>query len=236
MPWPSFVRLGMLALALAVLPARPSLALEDPAHAAPAQVHGETPQEEAANVGHAVADEAHGVQPEGTPNILELKPSLMITTVVVFLTLLAVLWKFAWGPLSEALTERERKHEETVRLAEEARAESARLLAEHKKQMDSAAEQVRQMLDDSRRQADANAQAIASKAQADAEATLARAEREIGTAKDQALNEIWSQTADLAVSVAGKVLSKELSGDDHRRLVAAATAELPSNGHGGHSS
>ena len=30
--------------------------------------------------------------------------------------------------------------------------------------------------------------------------------------------EIWSQTADLAVSVAGKVLSKELGESDHRRL------------------
>ena len=93
--------------------------------------------------------------------------------------------------------------------------------------MDTAAEQVRQMLDEARRQADANAQNIVQKAQSEAEAARERAEREIGTAKNQALSEIWSKTAELAVSVAGKVLSKEMTGDDHRRLVDAAVSELP---------
>ena len=159
----------------------------------------------------------------------------MLSTVIVFLVLLGVLWKFAWGPLSESLAERERKQEETIAAAESAKSESAKLLAEHKRQMSAAAEQVRQMLDDARRQSDANAAAILQKAAAEAEATRERAQREIGTAKDQALSEIWSKTADLAISVAGKVLSKEMSGDDHRRLVAAAISELPSaNGRGGH--
>jgi hypothetical protein len=41
----------------------------------------------------------------------------------------------------------------------------------------------------------------------------------------------------MAVSVAGKVLSKELSDNEHRRLLEVAINELPakasSNGHGG---
>ena len=45
--------------------------------------------------------------------------------------------------------------------------------------------------------------------------------------------EIWSKTADLAVSVAGKVLSKELGESDHRRLVEVAMGELPANGREG---
>jgi F-type H+-transporting ATPase subunit b len=45
--------------------------------------------------------------------------------------------------------------------------------------------------------------------------------------------EIWSQTANLAVSVAGKVLGKELGETDHRRLVEMAMGELPANGQEG---
>ena len=184
---------------------------------------------------HAPAHVAAAGESHAEPNILEFKPSLMITTLIVFLCLTAILWKFAWGPLAEALTERERKQKEIIGAAESARSESAQLLAVHKRQMDAAAEQVRKMLDDARRQSDANAAAILQKAAAEAEATRERAEREIGTAKDQALSEIWSKTADLAVAVAGKVLSREISGDDHRRLVAAAVSELPTaNGRGGH--
>lgn len=239
---PSPLRLGLLALALAVFPARLAPALEDQAPAKTAAAPTESTGQIAGDLRHAVADEAHGKAAHDShgaeePNILEFKPSLMVSTVLVFCLLLAILWKFAWGPLSEALTERERRQEEVVRHAEEARAESARLLAEHKRQMASAAEQVRQMLEEARRQADLNAQTIVQKAQAEAEAARDRAEREIGTARDQALSEIRSKTADLAVSVAGKVLSKEMSHDDHRRLVDSAIGQLPAsgtNGHGGH--
>ncbi|MDB5353542.1 MAG: synthase, subunit b [Planctomycetota bacterium] len=236
---PSILSLGLLALALAVLPARLARADEGK----PQTKSGSAREEAAAphDIAGVIADEAHGKTPHDAaghaePNILEFKPSLMVSTVIVFLVLLAVLWKFAWGPLSEALAERERKQEETLQHAEEARSESARLLAEHKKQMDTAAEQVRQMLEEARRHADELAQRIALEAQAAAEETRERAEREIGTAKNQALSEIWSKTADLAVSVASKVLSKEMSHDDHRRLVDAAVGELPAgaNGHGGY--
>jgi F-type H+-transporting ATPase subunit b len=219
---PSILRLGLLALALAVVPAGLARAWAEDPHAATADAKG-----------GAAQAAAHG---GGDPNILEPQPSLMLWTVIVFLVLMAVLWKFAWGPLTEALAERERKQDEVVRLAEEARAESARLLAEHKRQMESAAEQVRQMLEEARRQAEANSLRIAADAQAAADATRERAERDIGTAKEQALSEIWSKTADLAVSIAGKVLAKELRHDDHRRLVDAAVDELPgagANGHGG---
>ncbi len=62
---------------------------------------------------------------------------------------------------------------------------------------------------------------------------------DLGVARDQALVEIWSKTADLAVSVAGRVLSRELNEADHRRLVESAIGELPAapgaNGHGGRS-
>lgn len=227
MPRLSALSLGLLTLTLSLAPVAPARAAEE----TPASGHDGTAAHAKADATGPGAASGHG---EAQPDILEFKPPLAITTVIVFVALLAVLWRFAWGPLSEALAERERKHEETLRHADEAKAESARLLAEHKRQMDTAAEQVRQMLDEARRQADANAQTIVQKAQAEAEASRERAEREIGSAKDQALNEIWSRTADLAVAVAGRVLSKELSHDDHRRLVDSAVGELPAAGANGH--
>jgi F-type H+-transporting ATPase subunit b len=74
-------------------------------------------------------------------------------------------------------------------------------------------------------------------AQEEAEATRQRAQRDIASARDQALAEIWQKAADTAVSVAGRVLATELKPEDHRRLLDAAIRELPaaggSNGQGG---
>jgi F-type H+-transporting ATPase subunit b len=187
-----------------------------------------------------LAAEEHGGGHEsgggGSPNILEFKPDLGIATVLVFLILLGILWRYAWGPLAKALHDREHGMEEALHATEHARAEAERLLAEHRAQMAQAAEQVRALIESARNDAQAAADDIVRKAQAEAEATRQRAERDIHTARDQALLEIWSKTADLAVSVAGKVLARQLTPEDHRRLVEVAQAALPAtpNGHGGH--
>ncbi len=183
--------------------------------------------------GTVVAEESHAAAPghEGAPaadpNILDPQPSLAIWTVVVFLGLMFVLGKFAWKPLLNALHQREEHLEHVLHETERARNESEQLLAEHRKQMNEAAEQARAILDTARREAQALTDDMLQKARAEADAERQRAKHDIETARDQALSEIWQKTADLAVSVAGRVLSKELGPDDHKRLVASALHELP---------
>ena len=166
------------------------------------------------------------------PDILEFKPSLAISTLLIFGILLGVLWKFAWGPLSKALDAREAYNQAALAAAEHARAEGERLLAEHKAQLAGAADQIRALIDQGRKDAETAAQSILTRAQAEAEHSRDQAKKEIDTARDQALAEIWTKTADLAVGVAGKVLGREMSGDDRRRLADAAIQSLPAaNGH-----
>jgi F-type H+-transporting ATPase subunit b len=237
MPRHLFPALALIGLALAIGPAARAqareeapadglLALADPA--APA----DEPQGDAARAeregGHDAAEDS---------NILSLKPPLALATVIVFLLLLLILWRTAWGPLARALDERERHNEGLLRSAETARAESERLLAEHRALMAQAQDQVRGILEEARRDADATANTIVQKAQSEAEAARQRAERDIAQARDQALVEIWTRSADMAVTVAGKVLSREIGPDEQRRLAEVAMSELPAkpeaNGHGG---
>ena len=120
---------------------------------------------------------------------------------------------------------------------ERARNESEANLAEHRKLMARAGDEVRGILDKARQEAQATADQLVKQAQGEAELAKQRAQRDIAQARDQALAEIWEKTADMAVSVAGKVLSKELNDTEHRRLLDAAIKELPAattaNGHGG---
>lgn len=234
----SLSALGLLTLAFLFGPsARPTVAAEptktqaEPAAHAPAAAAAPAHAE----AGHAAPGHAAAAE----PNILEPQPSLAIWTVVVFLGLMFVLGKYAWKPLIEALHRREEHLEHVLVDTEKARAESERLLAEHRRQMAEAEDRARALLEEARGQARATAEEIVQKARAEAEAEQKRAQREIEVARDNALAEVWTKTADLAVSVAGKVLAKTLDGDDHRRLVEAAIHELPAapasaNGHGGH--
>ncbi|MGC8643599.1 MAG: F0F1 ATP synthase subunit B [Isosphaeraceae bacterium] len=208
--------------------------------AAASQAAGqETHRQAEAEPGHAPAA-GHAAEGEGEAkaNPMEIQPALAIWTVVVFVGLLWVLKRFAWGPLSQALHQREEHLEHCLLQTEKARNESEQLLAEHRRLMAQADDRIRALLDKAQKDAQASADEIIKTAQAEAEAARDRVQREISTARDQALAEIWSQTANVAVSVAGRVLSRELDENEHRRLLDLAIKELPSltpstNGHGG---
>jgi F-type H+-transporting ATPase subunit b len=225
--------LGSLALllALGVFPGSAASAQE------PAKGHEATVEKNIGEPGKGAVAEGHGAEGQATSeekkDILEVQSPLAIWTLVVFVCLMLVLRKYAWGPLLKALHEREAHLEHVLLDSEKARNEAEALAEKHRKELSRAADEVRALIDQARKEAEASAASILQKAQAEAEASRHRAEREIAGARDQALMEIWSKTADLAVSVAGKVLSKELVESDHRRLVEVAMGELPANGREG---
>lgn len=195
----------------------------------------EPPIEDAvpAEAGHGT--DVHATS-EGEIDILAPEPSLAIYTVTVFLLLLVLLYRFAWGPISKALDDRERSLESAFRDAENARAEASALLEQHRKQMEQVQDQVRQIMDEANRKAETAYQERLGQARADAEATAERATREISAAKEQAVAELYERSADLAVAVAGQVLRREIAGDEHRRLIEVASQELQAvgpNGRGG---
>ena len=191
-----------------------------------------------AEAGHAVVEPAHGEHLSSeAPDPMKAEPGLAIWSLAVFLGLLAVLGRYAWKPLLHALHERERHLEHVLTETERVRNESEKHLAEYRKQMARAADEVRALLEKARQDGQATGEQIVKQAQSEAESARQRAQRDIGAARDQALAEIWQKTADMAVLVAGRVLSKELSEGDHRRLLDVAIQEIPaapgSNGHGG---
>jgi F-type H+-transporting ATPase subunit b len=218
--------LGLLALALSIAPMpRATAALPQGTHAPVAEAKHDA--------GHAT----EGEHAATTPNILEPQAPLAIWTVVVFVILLAILAKFAWKPMMKALHDREEHIEHCLLEAEKARNEAERMMIENQKNLARAAEQARALLEEAKHAAEVSAATIVQKAQAEAEATFDRGKREIETARDQALTEIFSKTADLAIAVAGKVLSRDLTEADHKRLIETAMGELPAmaNGQGARS-
>ncbi len=166
-------------------------------------------------------------QKEEQGGLFQLKPSMALATLLVFCMLLFVLRRHAWDPLLKALHDREKYLEKTLEETEKARADALQYLSQHKALIEDGAAQVRTMLDEARVQSQAIKDGMVKQAQQEAEAVRTRAEREIGSARDQAILELWDRAAELAVSVAGKVLPRELGEADHRRLIEGALAELP---------
>lgn len=188
-----------------------------PAHTVYAQGH------DAPAAGHA----AEGAAAAGSPNPLAVDPDLAIWTLIIFLVLMAVLWKFAWGPISKSLDAREeavaRFMEDAKRHHEDAKAH----VAEYERKLASAADEVRALVEEARRDAEHTKQEILAEARAGADAERLRALRDIEAATDGAIKQLAERSADLAVDLAGKIVSAKLSPGDHATLIREAITKFP---------
>ncbi len=182
--------------------------------------HGETGHGE---TGHGGADHAPGTNP------MVVDPDLALVTAIIFVLLLLVLWKFAWGPLITAIDRRERHLKENLEEAERQHAQAKRLLADYQEKLTQAGAQVRALLEEARKDAELQKQKILDQAQATAQAEKERAVREIEAAKVTALRELGEKSVELAVDMAGRIVRDKISPEDRQRLIQESLKQLPSN-------
>ncbi len=177
----------------------------------------------------AAAEHPASAKKQGGVGPLVIDPDLAIFTFVVFVILLVVLKKFAWGPIIQSLEAREHNIAEHIAQAERNHQEAKTVLAQYEQRLAAAALEVRELLEEARRDAEKTKQSILAEAKSSAEAERARALRDIEAAADQAMESLARHSAQLAVDLAGKILQTKLSKDDHARLIQEAMAKFPAN-------
>ena len=173
-------------------------------------------------------DALHGNATAGQEAPEEWKSSLAIWTLVVFGCLLMVLWKYAWGPITAALEQREKAIQANIDGAAEQNAKAAALLSEHEAKLAATADEVRQLLDKARGEAEVQKAGILEEAQAAAESEKNRALQEIEAAKNGAIQELAERSVDAAVGMAGSIVKRELKSGDHSSLISEALKHFPS--------
>lgn len=219
----AFAAGAWLALAVALSPAGAQPASEPPRERA--EEHAQASGAHAAAVEHGGHDAAdHGGGGHSNVDPLSIDIDLAFCTLIVFVLLLVVLRKFAWGPIAKGLDERERTIAEHIAFAEASQEEGRRLLAQYESKLQGAQDEVRAIMEEARRLADQAHQEMMDKARSEATAEIERARHEIATAKDQALIELAQSSANHAVELAGKILGKTLNAGEHRQLIESSLA------------
>jgi F-type H+-transporting ATPase subunit b len=178
--------------------------------------------------GHSPGDEHGSGDDHSPPNPVSVDPDLAIVTAIIFVALLAVLWKFAWGPIVTAIDAREKSMADNLAEAARSNEQAKQLLEEHQTKLAAAAADVRQMLDDAKKDAEYHKQKILDQAQEAAQSEKERALREIESAKNAALESLAQTSVDTAVDLAGKIVKRQLSSSDHSQLIGEALQNFPS--------
>ena len=153
--------------------------------------------------------------------LFDVNPGLMVWATVVFFALLGILWKFAWGPLLEAVNQREERIQGALDESADAREEAQKLLAEHKAQLADARRQANELVAEGKAAGQRLRAEIEEKARAEAQSILESARAEISRERDQAIAELRKESVDLALAAAGKLLSQKIDAQQDRALVVS---------------
>lgn len=170
-----------------------------------------------AHLGHAGASTDPG----------EIKKDLAIFSAIVFLLLVMILRKFAWGPIAGGLEKREHHIAHEIAAAEKANVDAKLLLADYQKKLDASHAEVKGILEEARRDAEHTRQEGMANANKEATLIIERGKREIDDAKDAALRELAQVATDQALALAGKLLQQKLQPADHARLIEESLAKFP---------
>ena len=173
----------------------------------------------------AATEGAEGEE-EGGSFLVSPDVGLMLWTLLVFLIALAILYKYAFPRIGEALDKRQRAIEDSIDTAARTKAEAEELLAEYRERLKEARVQAEDIVTRARKAGDQAEREALEAGRAKREELLEQARRDIQAETARAIGEIRAEVADLTVMATEKVTRKTLTQEDQRRLVEEALGEL----------
>ena len=168
----------------------------------------------------AAAEEAKG-------GLLSPHGGLMFWTLLIFLVVWVILSRYAFKPITAAVEAREKALEDAIAAAKADREEAAKILAEHRRQIEAARGDAQKLIGEGRAVGDKLRAEMIEETRAQQQEMLERARREIEGEKVRAIAELRREAVDLAIAGASKVIEKNLDDESNRRIVESFLATIP---------
>lgn len=151
---------------------------------------------------------------------------LIAAQVVNFVVVAFLLWRFAFKPVIATLDERQDKIAAGLKFAEESKTKLAETEKRQAEVLREANRKAQEILHESRDKAQQFEDKMKAETAAQIEAMRQRAEEANEREREKMLTEVRQEIARLVVLTSGKVLQRELSGDEKSRLNASAAEEI----------
>ena len=143
----------------------------------------------------------------GAFNPLIFDPAALGLTVVSFIGLLIALRIVCWKPLIDK-----------VESPEDDRKKAQAMLEDYQQRVANVETEIAELREKGRHEAETIRTELISKANADAEATMSKAQREIESAKNQAIEDLRREAVDIGMAIAGRVVGRSVDDTDSRRI------------------
>jgi F-type H+-transporting ATPase subunit b len=149
-----------------------------------------------------------------------------IWTLAIFVIVIIVLGKFAWGPVLGLLQQREEFIHRALADAKHDRDEAEARLKEYAAKLQSAHVEAGTLIEEARRDAERLREEIRQRAKTEADKMITNAERQIQLQTSHALEQIRREAVDLSVMIASKIIQRNLSKADNEKLIDEALKQV----------
>lgn len=139
--------------------------------------------------------------------------------IVNFTVLLAILYKFLYGPLLKMMENRQNEIKNNISQAEAIRGEAEALRTQLAADMTNARKEAQTIINSAGKVAEEMKNEIVSQAKESALTITTKAQEEIQREKEQALADIRNEVANLVILAAGKILGETMTVEQHRQQV-----------------
>jgi len=164
----------------------------------------------------------------GTRTFMKPDTGLMVWTLVIFVLLMFVLSRYAFGPITAAVEAREKALEDAIEGAKRDRDAAAKLLQEHQAAIDAARGEAQKIIADGRAVGEKMRADMLEQTRKEQQDMLERARREIESEKDKAIMQLRREAVDLALAGACKVIEQNLESQKNRQLVESYLSSIGS--------
>ncbi len=156
---------------------------------------------------------------------LGISVPVLLAQVVNVAILFVLLYLFAYKPVMKMLDERSRRIKESLAQADSVREQAAQAETEVKKQLEAASRDGQEKIARAVQIGEEVKQKAQLEARQEAEALITRARSEIHRERDEAIDEVRKEVADLTILAAEKVIDQSLDKKAHRQLIDKVLAE-----------
>jgi F-type H+-transporting ATPase subunit b len=159
--------------------------------------------------------------------MLDFSVTFFITVIniaILFFVLRAILWK----PVTKFMAERAERIQSSIAQSESDKARAKALLAQYEAQLKTAEAEAQAIIGKARERAEAEAEKIIAESRASAGETLENAKKQLEVERKEALAVFRKEAAALVVTAAGRLVGREIKGEDNSLYAAMLLNEASS--------
>lgn len=138
---------------------------------------------------------------------------------VVFIILVALVGKFAFGPVSKMMQERSNKITNDLDSAAQSREDAAKLAAQRATELKNSKSEAVEIVNTAKQNGEKQREGMITLAQEEVQTLKQNAKKDIEQSRLDALNSARDDVAQLSIEIASKLIKKELSVADQKSLI-----------------